>query len=168
MAEPARVIPFPPQEPWKKEEAKPATGFSVTVEGFDADLSQYLTKYDPTVHAEADFDLIAKVAGISTGLRGSNIYLDPWLATAVGLPGAIDKELSDLRARVEALEASLSEHVVVLRELSRDDAKRELIEFFRTHETAYPSDAAGELRLDAETVRDLCAELARDGVLRGE
>lgn len=88
-------------------------------------------------------------------------------AIATGQLATMAAELVGLRKRVGALEAQLQSQVVVLREITRDQAKGELKEFFRQHgdEQRYPSDAAIALRLDAALVRELCDELTAEGLL---
>lgn len=86
----------------------------------------------------------------------------------------LEQRVKTLEERLEQLEenrAELLKHleprVVVLRELARDEAKQEVLEYFRTHPGSYPSDAAIELRLAAALVRDLSLELMREGLLAG-
>lgn len=75
--------------------------------------------------------------------------------------------VSSLQERVRALEDQLVPTVVVVRELSPAEAKRELLEYFKSNPDTYPSDAATALRLDSAVVRDLCRELVDDGLLGG-
>lgn len=80
---------------------------------------------------------------------------------------AMATELGALRDRVNALEAQLEPRVVVIRDISRDQAKQELLHYFKEHPQSYPSDAALELRLDAALVREVCSELIQAGILEG-
>ena len=57
------------------------------------------------------------------------------------------------------------EDVIVVRTLSNDAAKKEIMKYFQMHPKAYPSDVAIELRLDPTSVRDLCWELQKEGKL---
>ena len=51
------------------------------------------------------------------------------------------------------------EKVIVLREMSREQAKQEIQQLFSSGRTLYYSDIAEELRLDLELVVDICREL---------
>jgi CRP-like cAMP-binding protein len=73
-------------------------------------------------------------------------------------------EVEGLKARIEALEARIpEERVVVLTEVSREDAKRQIRELFATGHTLYYSDIAWQLGLDLEMVVDICNELEATG-----
>jgi len=77
----------------------------------------------------------------------------------------LESQLESLRDRVQVMEQRLADEVVVVREVSEDDAKTELLAYFREHPDAYPSDAAMALRLDSAWVRDLCDTLVGEGFL---
>ena len=80
-------------------------------------------------------------------------------------------EIEQLRARVAALEqevsqlkASLSdEQVIVLRSITRDQAKQEILELFQSGETLFFSDIAKRLNIDLPLVVEICQELREDG-----
>jgi len=73
-------------------------------------------------------------------------------------------EIEQVRARLDELEKRLpAEKVVVLREISREQAKEEIRRLFSGGRTLYYSDVAEELRLDLELVVDLCRELEAEG-----
>jgi DNA-binding IclR family transcriptional regulator len=55
--------------------------------------------------------------------------------------------------------------VVVLRDVTEDQAKQEILDYFHAHPDSYPSDVADALRLDVALVRDLCAGLVEEGLL---
>ncbi len=75
---------------------------------------------------------------------------------------ALKGEVEELRQRLARLEGE----VVVVREITREEAKREVLGYFRRRRrVTYPSDAAAALRLDAALVRDLCHELEQEGRL---
>ena len=83
------------------------------------------------------------------------------------------EEIDKLRTRVAALEAQVArleansaEQVIVLREITRDEARAEIAELFRGGETLYYSDIAERLRIDLETVVAICRELQEEGVVR--
>lgn len=83
------------------------------------------------------------------------------------------EEIGELRARVAALEAQVArleansaEQVIVLREITRDEARTEIADLFRAGETLYYSDISERLRIDLETVVTICRELQEEGAIR--
>lgn len=62
--------------------------------------------------------------------------------------------------RLAKIEASLpKERVLILREISREEAREEIRNLFSTGRTLYYSDIAEELGLDLEMVVEICNEL---------
>jgi hypothetical protein len=89
-------------------------------------------------------------------------------AVEAPISAAFQEELRDLRSRLEVLEQVLQKStptVIVLRKISEEEARAELLQFYEKNPNSYPSDAAIDLRLDPELVRDLSAKLVRDGRL---
>ena len=79
--------------------------------------------------------------------------------------------LSNLISRVEFLEhgLSISEQVVILREIPRDEAKSEILTLYSNipeTEDLYYSDIAIKLGLDLKLVVELCQELKKEGKLK--
>ncbi len=82
-------------------------------------------------------------------------------------------ELEALRARVASLEQEVAglkaqvsgEEVVVLRTITREQAKQEVQELLATGETLYYSDIARRLRIDLPQVVELCQELEQEGAI---
>ena len=76
-----------------------------------------------------------------------------------------------LRERIRAVEERLAnieatipkERVIILQEISREEAKEEIRNLFSTGRTLYYSDIAEELRLDLEMVVEICNELQESG-----
>lgn len=58
------------------------------------------------------------------------------------------------------------EQVIVLREITREEAKTEIIDIFASGETLYYSDISERLRIDLEVVVEICRELQAEGVIR--
>ncbi len=58
-----------------------------------------------------------------------------------------------------------SVEVIELREVSYKQAKKEIIEYFKSHNEAYPSDAANELGIDLELTYKIVLELRKEGKL---
>ena len=82
------------------------------------------------------------------------------------------EEIGELKARVAALEAQVArlegdstEKVLVLREITRDEARAEIAELFRGGETLYYSDISDRLRIDLEMVVEICRELLEEGAI---
>jgi DNA-binding MarR family transcriptional regulator len=84
------------------------------------------------------------------------------------------KDNKTLLARVKSLEERLalversqpSEKVVVLREISKKDAEKEICTLFAKGETLYYSDIAEKLNLDLPTVVDICGDLQKRGEIK--
>lgn len=80
-------------------------------------------------------------------------------------------EIEQLRARVATLEEKVQalefsivdKEVIVLRTLTKEEAKREIQELFQSGETLFYSDIARRLRIDLPLVVDLCQELEEEG-----
>ncbi len=56
--------------------------------------------------------------------------------------------------------------IVKSRNVAKEDAKKEVIECFRKHKKAYPSDIADELNLDIDVVFTIIHELVEEGRVR--
>ena len=80
---------------------------------------------------------------------------------------------TQLETRIAALEervARLEEHhaevkVIELREVTKDEAKTEIVDLFATGETLYYSDISERLRIDLEMVVDICHDLQQEGAI---
>lgn len=69
-----------------------------------------------------------------------------------------------IEERLSTIEANLpQEKVVILREISKEEAEKEIRELFSKGKTLYYSDIAQELGLDLESVVDICNELQKQG-----
>ena len=74
------------------------------------------------------------------------------------------QEVEWIKQRLSELEERIPEEkVIVLREISREEAKQEIQQLFSSGRTLYYSDIAEELRLDLKLVVDLCLELQVSG-----
>lgn len=72
--------------------------------------------------------------------------------------------ISRIEERLAGIEASLpGEKVIVLREISKEEATNEIRRIFSSGKTLYYSDIAKELGLDLELVVDICNELQKQG-----
>ncbi len=75
----------------------------------------------------------------------------------------MESRVADLEERVARLEEHSVEQVIVLREVTTEEARAEIIELFATGETLYYSDISDRLRIDLEMVVNICRELQEEG-----
>ena len=79
---------------------------------------------------------------------------------------ALQEELKQAKQKIAELEGRISgEEVIVLRDITREEAKKEIQQLFQTGRTLYYSDIARELKLDLELVVDICRELQESGLV---
>jgi hypothetical protein len=72
--------------------------------------------------------------------------------------------IGSLEERVARIEASLpGEKTIVLSEISKEEAKKEIRRLFSEGKTLYYSDIAERLRLDLRLVVEICDELRKNG-----
>jgi len=77
---------------------------------------------------------------------------------------SLRKEVEQIKQKLAELEERMpKEKVIVLREISREQAKQEIQQLFSSGRTLYYSDIAEELSLDLELVVDICQELQDSG-----
>ena len=77
---------------------------------------------------------------------------------------ALRERIRAVEERLANIEAALpKERVIILRDISKEEAKQEIRTLFSTGQTLYYSDIAEELRLDLEMVVDICNELQESG-----
>jgi oligoendopeptidase F len=72
--------------------------------------------------------------------------------------------IKSLEKRLTKIESSLpNEKVVLLREISKEEAKKEIRQLFSEGKTLYYSDIAEHLGLDLQLVVEICNELQKSG-----
>ena len=71
-----------------------------------------------------------------------------------------------MEEQVARLGESSVEKVIVLRGITREEAKAEIIDLFATEETLYYSDISERLGIDLEMVVEICRELKAEGAIR--
>ncbi len=78
---------------------------------------------------------------------------------------ALKQRMTLLESRIEQLEASAmtSSEIIVLRTISREEAKQEILELFQAGGSFFYSDISERLRLDLPLVVELCQELENEG-----
>jgi len=57
--------------------------------------------------------------------------------------------------------------ILELRNIPDEKAKEEILDYFKSHETVYPSDICTNLHLDMEQVLGVLDELKEEGVVKG-
>jgi len=79
---------------------------------------------------------------------------------------ALQEELRQARQKLAELKNRLSgEEVMVVRDITKEEAKEEIRQLFSKGQTLYYSDIVKELGLDLELVVDVCNELESEGVV---
>ena len=122
---------------------------------------------------ETDQTISVKATDITVGAEsgfGENvIILGGATVASVGYQEA-ESKIELLESRVDALEKEVKklkkreeEKVIVLRDISRDQVKREVLELFQRDKPLFYSDIAELLRLDLATVVEICEELIAEG-----
>lgn len=78
---------------------------------------------------------------------------------------ALKERIAVVESRVEQLEATamISDEVIVLRTISREEAKQEIRELFKAGGSLFYSDISERLRIDLPLVVELCQELENEG-----
>jgi hypothetical protein len=72
-----------------------------------------------------------------------------------------------LEDRIKKIEASIpKQKTIILREVTREEAKSEIEQLFRKSNILYYSDIAEKLRIDLELVVDICEELVKEGKVK--
>ena len=74
---------------------------------------------------------------------------------------SLERKLAHVEQRLAELEAK--EKVIVLKEITKEEAKEEIRQLFTNGRTLYYSDIVMELSLDLEMVVDICKELQKSG-----
>jgi len=132
------------------------------VGGFGAELSSGM----PIELLQLKGRLLESIAGSSTFFVSTQ--LPEWLEQE---NAQLRIENYSLRERIRAVEERLTnieaaipkERVIVLQEISKEEAKEQIRNLFSTGRTLYYSDIAEELRLDLEMVVEICNELQESG-----
>jgi hypothetical protein len=76
----------------------------------------------------------------------------------------LQARVASLEAEIESLKASMpSDEVVILRAVTREQAKQEIRELFNSGELLFYSDISKRLRIDLPLVVEICQELLEEG-----
>ena len=86
-------------------------------------------------------------------------------------------ELIQLREKLKALESQVAhlaeatlpvqERVIILRSITREDAKNEIVRLFQAGDVLDYGDIAERLQIELPLVVDICNELEREGIIGG-
>ncbi|HIG97778.1 MAG TPA: hypothetical protein HA230_05555 [Candidatus Aenigmarchaeota archaeon] len=68
--------------------------------------------------------------------------------------------------RMSVREKLESIKVISVRDVSKEKAKKEVIEYLRNNKRTYPSDIADALQLDFDIILDIIKELAKEGRIK--
>lgn len=79
--------------------------------------------------------------------------------------GALKARVAVLEEQVARLEEDSEMKVIELREVTKDEARAEIIDLFATGETLYYSDISERLRIDLEMVVEICHKLLEEDVI---
>jgi len=103
--------------------------------------------------------------------ESTTTYSHPYRVIYVGTDIDVEKEmlkqeLAKVNKKLTELEKRIpQEGVIVLRDISREQAKEEIKQLFKTGRTLYLSDLVKELGIDLGTVAEICDELEANGEL---
>ena len=84
----------------------------------------------------------------------------------------IQKKLNNLEEKVSALTDQINEYkplVIELKEISRAEAKQEIIEYFKTHhgESIYSYQITEALKIEMDLVEEILDELEKESQIKG-
>ena len=91
------------------------------------------------------------------------LYMNPLPSRVVINHLSLVETLEKLEQRI--LELEKMEKVIVLREITRKEAKEEIKQLFKSGRTLHYSDIVRELGIDLEMVVDICNELMESGAV---
>lgn len=81
------------------------------------------------------------------------------IRAGISFPGLV-REGKSLRKEATQLEAKfMKDRMIVLRDVTREELKREIRNLFSNGQTLYYSDIAEQLEVDLKSVVDICREL---------
>ena len=132
------------------------------IEGFNIGLSFGV----PVEVLESKGRLLKGIAGISAFAVGteSSRWFEQENTQLRVQNYALRERIRAIEERLANIEATIpKERVIVLQEISKEEAKEQIRNLFSTGRTLYYSDIAEELRLDLEMVVEICNELQESG-----
>lgn len=117
-------------------------------------IPPYTTVREETL---SNIQLLTRIAQIEE--RVEDVYAS--IASLGSRIGEVEVRLASLTERLSG--AGTEEKVIILRELTKEEATEEIRNLFRKGETLYYSDIAEKLGLDLEQVVEICNELVGKG-----
>ena len=134
----------------------------LTIEGSDIGLS-FGT---PVEVLESRGRLLASIIGVSGFAIG--MESPSWFEqenTQLRMENyALRERIRAIEERLASIEATIpEERMIILREVSKEEAKEEIRNLFSTGQMLYYSDIAKKLSLDLKMVVDICNELQKSG-----
>ncbi len=77
------------------------------------------------------------------------------------------QQIKDLEKRLALVEKAIPrQKTIVLREITREEAKSEIEDLFKKGDILYYSDISEQLRIDLELVVEICEELIKEGKVK--
>lgn len=110
--------------------------------------------------------LLASIAGVSVFAVGTESpeWLEQENAQLWTENYALRQRIWAIEERLANIEATIpKERMVVLREVSKEEAEKEILELFSQGQTLYYSDIAEQLGLDLKLTVEICNELQSKG-----
>jgi hypothetical protein len=95
-----------------------------------------------------------------------------WINEAKFRKGILENRIADIEKKMETL-VRLAENLkpkeIAIRDLTRNQAKKEIIRYFKTHhgENIDASDIEDDLGIDIMLAIEICEELEKEGQIRG-
>jgi hypothetical protein len=137
--------------------------FSFLCSGLPAEPADSVGIHDDDIRERAKFAQSQSLPDFLNYAFGTGSpAADPLSLTAENF--LLRRELDNFRRELDEIKKRMPEEkVVVLRDITRDEAKREINSLFSSGRTLYYSDIAEELGLDLRIVVGLCQELEDEG-----
>ena len=97
--------------------------------------------------------------------RRSEAVLLKEVSTLKELVGNLTARVAELEQEAESARAIQTDGIIVLREIGKEQARKEIIESFEAGEPLDQADLADALSLDFSLVVEICDELIKEGVV---
>ena len=97
--------------------------------------------------------------------RRSEAVLLKEVSTLKELVGNLTARVAELEQEAESARAIQRDGIIVLREIGKEQARKEIIESFEAGEPLDQADLADALSLDFSLVVEICDELIKEGVV---
>jgi len=91
--------------------------------------------------------------------------LETQIVRLEGLIDDVTNRVTELEQSIEAIKAAQADEIIVLREVSHNEARREILDALEAGEPLDQADLAEGLSLELSLVVDVCNELVAEGVV---